>query len=106
METEGWWRVTKYVLAYRGGTMGDTPEAQAEAMTAWMNWFGELGTAMVDGGAPFGPSTTLGDGPNSNLSGYSIIEADTLDDAAAKARGCPVLGSGGSIDVYETLPVG
>jgi hypothetical protein len=30
-------------------------------------------------------------------------EADDLDDATQKARGCPILSSGGTIEVYETF---
>jgi hypothetical protein len=40
------------------------------------------------------------------LTGYSIIEADSLSAAAKSAKGCPVLSGGGSIEVYEALPIG
>ena len=49
----------KYVFAYHGGGMADTPEAQAEAMAAWGAWFGELGAAVLDGGNPAGQSKTV-----------------------------------------------
>ena len=42
----------------------------------------------------------------SPLTGYTIITAESLADATEKAKGCPVLATGGSIEVYETLPVG
>jgi hypothetical protein len=102
----------KYVLAYRGGTMGETPAEQEAAMTQWMEWFGGLGDAIVDPGTPFGPSATIsGDGGRtgdgaSGLGGYSIISADTLDQACDKAKGCPVLSSGGTVEVYESMPIG
>ena len=102
----------KYVLAYRGGGMGETEAEQQEAMTQWMNWFGSLGAAVVDGGNPFGPSSTvdadgsISDGGRSDLTGYSIISADSLAEACDKAKGCPVLSSGGAIDVYEAMPIG
>ena len=101
-----------YVLAYRGGGMADSEAEQQEAMTQWMNWFGSLGDAVVDGGNPFGPSSTIdadgtvSDGGRSALTGYSIISAGSIDDAVAKAKGCPVLSSGGAIDVYEAMPIG
>jgi hypothetical protein len=104
--------MAKYVLAYRGGGMAETEAEQQAVMTQWMNWFGELGAAVVDGGAPFGPAKKLAssgqasDGNDAGLTGYSIIEADGLDAAAAMAKGCPVLSSGGTIDVYETMPIG
>lgn len=102
----------KYVLAYQGGAMAETPEAQQEAMTAWMNWFGSLGESIVDMGAPLGAAATVGsdgsitDGGTAGLSGYSILTADSLADACDKAKGCPILSAGGSIEVYETIPMG
>jgi hypothetical protein len=77
-----------------------------------MNWFGSLGEAIVDGGNPFGPSSTVAtdgavaDGGRSALTGYSIISADTLAEATERAKGCPVLRSGGSVEVYEATPIG
>jgi hypothetical protein len=95
----------KYVLAYRGGGMADPSEQEAE-MARWGQWFGTLGPAVVDGGNPFGPSTTVGGSDSAGLTGYSIITADSLDAAADAAKGCPILHNGGTVDVYETFDVG
>jgi hypothetical protein len=102
----------KYVLAYTGGAMAETEAAQQEAMTQWMNWFGSLGDSVVDTGSPFGPSSSLAsdgkvtDGGTSGLTGYSIIDAPTMTEACDKAKGCPVLATGGAIEVYEAMPIG
>jgi hypothetical protein len=70
-------------------------------MPRWMNWFGALGDAVVDGGNPFGPASSIAsngaasEGGASALTGYSIISADSLSEACDKAKGCPVLSSGG-----------
>lgn len=101
--------MTKYVLAYKGGSMPRTPEAINAAMAAWGQWFGTLGSAVADSGNPFGPSKSVaqdggvGNGAASQLTGYSILSADSLDAAVAMAKGCPILASGGSIEVYETI---
>jgi hypothetical protein len=92
-----------YVLAYRGGGTPEGAEAQEAVMAAWMAWFGELGGAVVDGGAPFGASTTVGGSGSAALTGYSILSAGSLDDAAALAAGCPILKDGGTVDVYEAM---
>ena len=66
---------------------------------------------MVDGGSPFGASCTVAadgssrDGGQAGLTGYSVIEAVSVRDAADKAKGCPVLASGGSVEVYEAIPM-
>ncbi len=100
----------KYVFAYTGGKMAETPAAQEAAMQKWGAWFGTLGSAVIDGGNPFGPSTAVkSDGSNgavsAGLGGYSIVEADSLELAAKLANGCPVLDSGGTVEVYEALPM-
>jgi hypothetical protein len=101
--------MAKYLLAYRGGGMPETPEAQAQMMTAWSAWFGQLGAAVADAGNPVSQAKTIaadgsvsGDG-RSSLSGYSIISGDSLDAAIALAKGCPVLSGGSTIEVCETF---
>jgi hypothetical protein len=98
--------MSNYLFAYRGGSMATTDEEREAAMAAWGAWFGQLGEAIVDPGNPFGPSTSVGNGSaDAALSGYSVIKSDSLDAAAKLADGCPVLAHGGSVDVYETIPV-
>ena len=105
--------MANFVLLYTGGSMPETEAEQKAVMQAWMAWFGELGSALVDGGNPFTPMAkriasdgTVSDGPVGTMaSGYSIIKADSLNAAVEMARGCPVLQGGGQISVYETFPV-
>jgi hypothetical protein len=109
MEEEG--RMAKYLLLYGGGSMPETEAEQAEVMKAWDSWFHELGGALADGGNPFsGASTKIAaDGSTgdagSDASGYSVIEADSLDAATAMAKGCPVLQGGAAVTVFETFDV-
>jgi hypothetical protein len=76
-------------------------------MAAWMTWFGQLGSAVIDGGSPFAASTSVGPNgvgqPTSGLTGYSILGADSLAAATDLAKGCPILSDGGSVDVYEGM---
>jgi hypothetical protein len=101
--------MAKFVLAYRGGSMAESEAEQKAVMDQWMGWFGSLGAAVVDGGNPFGPAKTIAsngsvsDGGGAALTGYSIIDASGLDDATTKAKDCPVLASGGTVDVYEAM---
>jgi hypothetical protein len=103
--------MANYVLAYKGGSMAQTDAEREAAMAAWGQWFGTLGAAVVAPGNPFGPSTTVAsdgsvsNGGSSSLSGYSVLGADSLAAAAELAKGCPVLASGGSVEVYETIEV-
>ena len=77
-------------------------------MQTWTDWFGTLGAALVDGGNPASRTRTIAaDGSVTDdaagPSGYSILKADTLDEAVELAKGCPVLAAGASIQVVETI---
>jgi hypothetical protein len=41
----------------------------------------------------------------SRATGYTILEADSLEKATKMAKGCPVIKGGASIAVYETFNV-
>ena len=43
------------------------------------------------------------EGGSCGLTGYSIVSADSLDAAVELATGCPVVGIGGAVDVYEVI---
>lgn len=54
----------------------------------------------------FGTSATVNssgtvEGAASKAGGHTIVTADSLDDATAMAKGCPVLATGGNVEVYE-----
>jgi hypothetical protein len=97
----------KYVFLYSGG---GAPRSEAEGkkiMDAWMAYFGKLGPAIVDGGAPFAPSAKLiGKGGPSHATGYSIITANSLEDAIKLTDGHPHVAHGGGVEVFEcvTMP--
>ena len=103
--------MSKFLFVYHGGGMAESDDAQAKAMAAWGAWFGQLGDAVVDGGNPTGASVTVKAGGSSQggganpATGYSLIEASSIEDAAEKAKGCPILSSGGSVEVCETVNV-
>jgi hypothetical protein len=104
--------MTNYVFAYSGGKGVSAGEAERNAQYAkWGQWFEELGSAVVDGGAATGTAKTVGpdgsvsDGGARGLTGYSIVSADSLDSAVDLAQGCPVLEVGGAVDVYEAISI-
>ena len=98
------------MFAYSGGNGVAEDEAERAAqMAKWGQWFGQLGSAVVDTGGPIAAAKTVGaggsvsDGGSRGLTGYSIVAADSLDAAVQFAKGCPVLEVGGAVDVYEAI---
>jgi len=102
--------MSKFLFVYHGGKNPESEEEVKKVLDDWGNWFGSMGSAVIDGGNPVGMSSTVNpDGSVSSngganpASGYSLIEAGDLDDALGKAKGCPILASGGSIEVAEAI---
>ena len=102
--------MAKYLYVYHGGGKAESEAVLKESMDAWGQWFGSMGAAVIDGGNPVGMSSTVqsdgsvtNDGGANPASGYSLIEAKDLDDALAKAKACPVLSVGGSVEVAEAF---
>jgi hypothetical protein len=105
--------MSEYLLLYSGGKMPESEEEMAETMKAWTEWMDGLGDGLKDGGNPFTPAAktvsedgSISDGPVGTMAtGYSIIGAASLREAAEVAAGCPVLTGGAKITVYETFQV-
>jgi hypothetical protein len=102
--------MAKYLFVYHGAKRPTNPADVKKTMDAWGKWFGSMGAAVIDGGNPVGKSSTVhsdgsvaNDGGPNPVSGYSLIEAANLADAHAKAKGCPLLGNGGSIEIAEAF---
>jgi hypothetical protein len=103
--------MAKFMVLYTGGMgMAASPEEQEKIMAEWGEWYGRVGAAIVDGGAPFGEAKHLtggpvGDGPlgTDPATGYTVVEADSLDAAAALCEGHPHLNHGGQVQVLTCI---
>jgi YCII-related domain-containing protein len=81
-------------------------------MAAFAAWIEKLGPALVDGGSPFGASTSVRDdgtgGTAGELIGYTIVEADNLAAAKAFTDGLPFLSNRdgkSEVEIFELLPM-
>ena len=97
----------KYLIVYYVD-WATTSAAQRKSMKAWTAWYGKLGKAVVEKGAPTMPgkivtkSGTRAIGANP-ITGYSVFQADNLGAAVAMAKGCPSLPDDGKVAVYELV---
>ncbi|MBA3362594.1 MAG: hypothetical protein H0T94_14235 [Acidimicrobiia bacterium] len=104
----------KYVVLYTAPVsaadqMGNNdPEMAGEVMKAWNDWSAKVGGGMVDLGLPLGNGrkvTSQGSSEaGTEVAGYSILSADSVDEAVKLVDGHPHLQMpGAAIEVYETL---
>lgn len=102
--------MAKYLFVYHGGENPETPEEVAKVLDEWGSWMGAMGAAVIDGGNPVGMASTVhpdgsvsSDGGANPATGYGLFEAADLDDAIAKAKGCPILSANGSVELAEAI---
>lgn len=93
----------KFVLLYSGF---DQPSADR---AAWHAWFAEVGDSVVDSGNPLGPGRRIAENGTTDLpvdraaiTAYSIIRAESLEQAERIAASCPAVNA---VRVYEALPM-
>ena len=106
----------EFLLIYRtdyNKMMQATPEQAEVMMKKWMDWLGGIaaqnkltskGNRLHNSGklvkadvVTNGPYTEI----KETIGGYSIIKAESYDEAVELAKGCPVLLTGGNVEVRE-----
>ena len=109
----------KFLLLYHAPqdamaqTMNVTPEQQAKGMEMWMQWAQRCGDKLVDMGTPLMNGQKLtADGvsvaSDKNVSGYSILMADSMDEAKSLLNGHPHISGwhpDATIEVHESMQI-
>ena len=99
--------MNKYVFAYYGEPKFKSPEEGKKHMTEWGAWMKTLENSMVDPGVPLKATKTVSfndikDGGLNRLTGYSVVQAKSIEEAVLMAKTCPHLNFG-TIDVGEVM---
>jgi hypothetical protein len=108
----------KFIITYNAPidaawkTAESSPEEMEKGMQAWMAWAQKCGNKLLDFGTPLGNGVTLGPGGSTTTSeskiiGYSILQAENLEEATELLKDHPHLGWNAAceIEVHESLPV-
>ena len=105
----------KYIVLYNGpaSDMDDMPSEKAdEVMEAWKNWMGKVGDALLDVGQPMANGVAIvddgSDGQATILSGYSLLQANDIEEAKKLLADHPFLSEGRGnfkIEIHELMPV-
>lgn len=81
-----------------------SPEAKEEGMKQWFDWKDRMGEKLVEFGSPLGkgvklnPDGTSVDG-STDVAGFSIIQAENIEDAKEALKGHPHLGWNADCDI-------
>lgn len=101
--------MSQYVMVYLGGNKPATPEEGKQHFAKYMEWLSSLGEAAVSPANPLkgtctvSPDGEVSDGASTTMSGFTIVEADSMEAALDMAKSCPFLEVGGSLEVSELV---
>jgi len=101
--------MTQYLIVYLGGDQPSSPEEGKQHFSKYMAWLSSLGDSAVSPANPLKNTSTVNtdgtvtDGGATKMSGYTIIEADSMEAALTIAKACPFLDIGGSLEVSELV---
>lgn len=99
----------QYVIVYLGGDQPSSPEQGKLHMSKYMDWLSSLGDSAVSPANPLKNTRTVNSdgivttGGTTSMSGFTIIEADSIEAALVIAKQCPFLEIGGSLEVSELM---
>jgi hypothetical protein len=101
--------MAQYIITYLGGDQPSSPEEGPRHFAKYKEWLSSLGDSAVSPANPFKNTSTVNSdgtvtaGSSTSMSGYTVIEADSMETALEIAKACPFLDIGGSLEVSELI---
>ncbi len=99
--------MAQYIITYLGGDQPSSPEEGQRHFAKYKEWLSSLGDSVVSPANPFKNTSTVNSdgsvtsGSTTSMSGYTIVESDSMEAALKIAKACPFLDMGGSLEVSE-----
>jgi hypothetical protein len=101
--------MSQFVISYIGGNRPANEEEGKAHMAKYKAWLAGLGDAAISPANPFrnthtvNPDGSVEQGGKTSMSGYTIVAADSIEEAIAIAKDCPFLEMDGSLEVSELM---
>jgi len=101
--------MAQYIISYLGGNQPSSLEEGQQHFAKYKEWLSSLGDVIVSPANPISNTHTVSPdglvtiGSTTSMSGYTIINVDTMETALEHAKACPFLDIGGSLEVSELM---
>ena len=95
-----------------------SPEQLQAMMKPWQDWMGSIaaqdklvsaGNRLEPDGKVIQQKGIVTNGPyveiKEAIGGYTIVKADSIDEATELAKGCPILFVGGNVEIRAIIPM-
>jgi hypothetical protein len=101
--------MTQYIIVYLGGNQPSSPEEGKQHFEKYKKWLSSLGDSAVSPANPLKDTSTINPdgsittGGTTTMSGYTVIETESMQTALEISKACPFLDIGGSLEVSELI---
>lgn len=101
--------MSQFMITYIGGDQPSSPDEGRQHMAKYMEWLSSLGEAAISPMNPMGSTHTItpdgevSEGSKISMSGYTVVEASSIEDAISMAKDCPFLNINGTLEVSELI---
>ncbi len=99
----------QYIILYFGGDEPSGPEEGKKHFARYQEWLQGLGDAVLQPMVPLKHAHTVqsdgtvAEGSSVAMKGYTVVQADSIDQALEYARSCPFLEINGTLEVAEIV---
>ena len=101
--------MAQYLITYFGGNPLSTPEEGQAHFAKYKQWLAAMGEQVVSPANPLKNTHTIDSdgvataGSATSMSGYTIVQTESLEQALVLAKSCPFLDIGGTLEVAEMV---
>ena len=101
--------MNQYIITYFGGEQPSSPEEGKQHFAKYQRWLASLGDSAVKPMVPFKNTHSISSdgsvsaGSSVSMTGHTIIQADSIEQAISFAKSCPFLEINGSLEVAELV---
>ncbi len=101
--------MAKFMLVYLGGEQPSNPEEGKKHFEEYRAWLMSLGDAVISAANPLKDTHVIATdgsaqaGSSTLMSGFSVLEAPSIEAAVLMSESCPFLKIGGTLEVSELI---
>lgn len=101
--------MAKFMLVYLGGEQPSNPEEGKKHFEEYRAWLMSLGDAVISAANPLKDTHVIATdgsaqaGSSTLMSGFSVLEAPSIEAAVLMSESCPFLKIGGKLEVSELI---
>ena len=104
--------MAKYIIIYLGGEQPANPDEANSHMVKYREWLASLGDSVISALNPLKDTHVISaegyatPGSSTAMSGFTIIEANSLEAVLEMSKTCPFMEIGGTLEVSELMQIG